>query len=313
MGLRTILYGYKKDHLQFYIVPEEAEIVIRIFREYISGKTMKNIADCLSSEKVTYYKDKTIWTKNAVCRILENEHYAGDLEYPAIISHSDYVTANAKKTNKGGKRDADTSDVALLKRKMFCAECGHRYTRRKNYSGTHERWECPNHCKLTFFLDDKALFGKLTKQMNLVIDSPELLKYECYSGELYEPTLELIRQDKEIDRMTEQKNPQFLPIKGAIYDAASNRYDCCQIDFSNAVTDKLIEFVRTIKKTETPDFKLIEKMVKTIAVHADGKLSIRFLNDKTIDEREDNNNASSNDNPEGCNKDSSQSIIGYKK
>ena len=43
MGLRTILYGYRKEHLSFYIVPEEAEVVRLIFREYIAGKTMKRI------------------------------------------------------------------------------------------------------------------------------------------------------------------------------------------------------------------------------------------------------------------------------
>ena len=312
MGLRTILYGYRKDHLLFYIIPEEAEVVRKIFREYIAGKTMKNIADGLSKGKVVYYKDKTTWTKNAVCRILENEHYTGDFEYPAIISQADYVTANAMKTDKGGKRDADTPEVALLKRKMFCAECGHRYTRRKNYSGTRERWECPNHCKLSFFLDDKALYGKLTLLTNSVIDNPGLLRYDNDVVERYEPTLELIRQDREIDRMTEQKNPQFLPVKGAIYEAASNRYDCCRLDSSKAVTDKLIEYVSTLKKTEAPNFALIERIVKSIVVHTDGKLSVRFLNDKTVDEQEDNH-ASSDDSPEGCNEDSCQSVIGGKK
>ena len=313
MGLRTILYGYKKDHLLFYIIPEEADIVRRIFREYIAGKTMKNIAEDLSKEKVVYYKDKTTWTKNAVCRILENEHYKGDLEYPTIISQADYLTANAMKTDKGGKRDADTSEVALLKRKMFCAECGHRFTRRKNYSGTRERWECPNHCKLSFFLDDKSLYKKLALLINQVIGNPDLLHYDADIAERYEPTLELIRQDREIDRMVEQKNPQFLPIKGAIYDAASNRYDCCHFDPSKAVTDKLIEYVRTLEKTETTDFALIERIVRSITVHTDGKLSVRFLNDKTVDEQEDKNNASSNDSPEGCNEDSCQPVIGGKK
>ena len=313
MGLRTILYGYKKDHLLFYIIPEEADIVRVIFREYISGKTMKNIADELTAKKIVYYKDKCAWTKNAICRILENEHYAGDLEYPAIISKEEYMTANAMKTDKGGKRDADTPEVALLKRKMYCDECGHRYTRRKNYSGTRERWECPNHCKLSFFLDDKALYGKLAELMNRVIDNPDLLRYDADVAERYEPTLELIRQDREIDRMTEQKNPQFLPIKGAIYDAASNRYDCCCLDPSKAVTEKLIEYIRTLEKTGTPDFALIDRIVKSITVHTDGKLSVNFLNDKTVDEQEDNNNAISNDSPEGCNEDSCQSVIGGEK
>ena len=313
MGLRTILYGYRKDHLLFYIIPEEADVVHNIFREYISGKTMKSIADTLTAKKVVYYKDKCVWTKNAVCRILENEHYAGDLEYPAIISKEEYMTANAMKTDKGGKREPDTPEIALLKRKMVCAECGHRYTRRKNYSGARERWECPDHCKLTFFLDDKALFGKLTGMMNRVIDNPDLLKYQQRGEELYDPTLELIRQDREIDRMTEQKNPQFLPIKGAIYGAAANRYDCCRIDYSKAITNKLIEYVKTLGKTETPDFAMIDRIIKTITVHSDGTLSIKFLNEKTIDEQEDNNDASNDGNPEGCNKNSCQSITGIEK
>ncbi|MCR5636243.1 MAG: recombinase family protein [Clostridiales bacterium] len=307
MGLRTILYGYRKEHLSFYIIPEEADIVRQIFREYISGRTMKSIADELTAKKIVYYKDKCTWTKNAVCRILENKHYTGDYEYPAIISRKDYETANAMKSGKGGKRESDTSEIALLKRKMFCSECGHRYTRRKNYSGTRERWTCPNQCKLSSFLDDNTLYEKLIKLLNRIIDDPNLLHYNDTTGELYEPTLELIRQDREIDRMTEQKNPKFLPIKSVIYDAASNRFDCCRIDPSKAVTDRLIEYLNTFEKLGTLDFSLIERIVKTIIAHTDGKLTIKFMNDKTVDEED--KNASSNDSSEDCNENSRQSII----
>ena len=58
MGLRTILYGYKIENLQFVSVIEEAEIVRDIFSEYISGKTMKQIADVLTEKRIIYYKDK---------------------------------------------------------------------------------------------------------------------------------------------------------------------------------------------------------------------------------------------------------------
>ncbi len=301
MGLRTILYGYRKEHLLFYIIPEEADIVRRIFREYISGKTMKSIADTLTGERTVYYKDKTTWTKNAVCRIIENEHYTGDMEYPEIITREEYMTANAMKSYKGGKREPDIPEIALLKRKMICAECGHRYTRRKHYYGTLERWECLNHCKSTFYLDDEELFGKLTKLLNLIIDNPNGLQYEQSCAEPYEPTLELIRQDREIDRMTEQKTPQFQPIKATIFNAASNRYDCCRLDPSKAVTDKLIEYVKTLEKSDSPDFELITRIVKTIIVHNDGTISIRFLNDRIVDEQEANKNAGNNDNSESCN------------
>ena len=301
MGLRTILYGYGKNHLLFYIIPEEADTVRMIFREYISGRTMKSIADELTSKGVEYYQGKTTWTKNAICRILENEHYVGDLEYPAIITREDFDTANAMKSGKGGKREVDTPEVALLKRRMYCAECGHRYTRRKNYSGTRERWECPNHCKYTYFLDDKALYGKLLTQINRVITEPELLHFEQTGEEWYEPSLELIRQDREIDRMMEQKNLTFLPVKGVIYDSASTRFDYCKTDYSKAITDKLIEYVRTLEPMNTLDFSLIDRIVKKIYVSGDGSLSIKYLNEKTVHEREDTEYAGNNDRAESCN------------
>lgn len=284
MGLRTVLYGYRKNYLSYNMIPEEADVVRKIFREYISGKTMKEIADDLTRNHVLYYEDKYIWTKNAVCRIIENEHYAGDLEYPSIISQADYDAANAMKTDKGGKREADTYETALLKRKTFCSECGHRFTRRKNYSGNRERWECPNYCKLTLFLDDKALFKKLKNLLNTVIDDPNTLRYNECSTEPYEPSLELIRQDREIERLTEQKSLQFLPIKEAIFDAASKRYECCKIDYTKAITDKLIEYIRSVKKTEAPNFALIERIVETITVDTAGRISVRFINGRTINE-----------------------------
>lgn len=303
MGLRTVLYGYRKEHLSFYIIPEEADIVRRVFQEYISGRTMKSIADELTANKVVYYKEKSIWTKNAVCRILENRHYAGDLEYPAIISREEYETANAMKTDKGGKREADKPETALLKRKMLCAECGHHYTRRKNYSGTRERWECLNQCKITVLLDDKALYGKLLNLMNCIIAEPEMLKYDSDSEDNYQPTLELMRRDREIDRMMEQKNPKFLPIKGAIYDTAASRFDCCRLDASKAITDKLIEYVKTLESMEILDCSLIERLVKSISVRGDGNISIRLLNDKTINEKEDISHAGDSDSTESGNKD----------
>lgn len=303
MGLRTILYGYRKEHLSFHIISEEADVVRMIFREYIAGRTMKSIADELTVKKVVYYKDKSNWTKNAVCRILENAHYAGDLEYPAIISREEYETANAMKADKGGKREADTPETALLKRKILCAECGHHYTRRKNYSGTRERWECLNHCKISILVDDKTLYGKLISLMNYTIADPEVLRYDSDGEDDYQPTLELMRQEREIDRMMEQKNPKFLPIKGAIYDAASNRFDCCRLDASKAVTDRLIEYVKTLKPMEDLDFSLIERIVKAISVRGDGKISIKFLNDKTIGEKEATDHAGNINSTESGNKD----------
>ena len=38
MELRRVLYGYRKDQFDYYIVQEDAAIVKRIFKEYLTGE-----------------------------------------------------------------------------------------------------------------------------------------------------------------------------------------------------------------------------------------------------------------------------------
>lgn len=299
MGLRTILYGYRKEHLSYYIVPEEADIVRKIFTDYISGITLKSIADELTRDSVVYYQDKTSWTKNAVCRIIENAHYTGDMEYPAIVSKTDFETAAAIKNSKGGTREKDTAEIAWLKSKMRCAECECRFSRRRHYSGQRENWACVNGCKTDIYVDDAMLYEKLVSVLNSVIENPMLLKHDAMDTEPYEPTLEILRNEREIDRMIEQKNPRFLPIKKAIYDCTANRFDCCYLDYSESVTTVLIEYVSQLSPLEKLDFELLKKLVNSITVYRDGSLFVQFLNNKTVNEKENIDDADG-DSTEGC-------------
>ena len=75
MELRTILYGYDKYQFEYLINEEEAKIVRRIFNEYLAGKTLLQIGNALTEERVVYYKERTTWSKQAVRRVLENQHY----------------------------------------------------------------------------------------------------------------------------------------------------------------------------------------------------------------------------------------------
>lgn len=287
MGLRTVLYGYRKEHLSFYTVPEEVEIVRRIFADYISQKPLKAIADELTKEKVVYYEDKTSWTKNAVCRIIDNLHYAGDTEYPAIISKADFETAAAIKSGKGGAREKDTVEIAWLKSKLRCGQCGHRITRIRHYSGAHERWTCVNGCKTDIYVDDPLLYRKLLNILNKVIENPSLLEYGETDEICCEPVLEVLRSERETERMIEQKNPQFLPIKKVVFECAQRKFDCCRLDYSKAVTEALIGYVKGLSAMETLDFELLKKFVTDMTVNKDGGLSVRFLNRRTVSEKED--------------------------
>ena len=133
MGLRTILYGYRKEQFEYFIVPEEAEIVKLIFKDYLAGKTLLEIATSLTSMHIVYYQDKTTWSKQAIRRILENNHYLGDDDYPQIVDKQSFYKANEMRLSRGGEREKDTDEISYLKKHTVCDCCGKNFSRKSHY------------------------------------------------------------------------------------------------------------------------------------------------------------------------------------
>lgn len=280
MGTRWCLYGYKVVNDKHTIIYKEAETVKNIFASYISGVTLKNIADELTSAGIEYYKDKNTWNKNMVSRIIENKHYIGDEEYPAIIDENTFLAALSTRNNKGGKREKDSKEVGFIKQSIYCSSCGKRYRRIGKYTNR-EKWICDSKCKCKVFMDDNHLYSGIISIFNTVISNPELLKFESNKNELYNPSLEVRRQENEIRYMMDQSGLQFQPIKKLILTCASDKFDCCEEDFSN-VTEALIEYFSVLDKAETLNYELLSDTVQKIIINTDGSITIRFINNKEI-------------------------------
>ena len=88
--------GYRKgaDGLPE-IVPEEAEIVRRIYREFPQGKSTNAIAAMLTEEGIPTPGKRTVWQRATVESILRNEKYKGS----ALLHKSFTVDFLTKKTN----------------------------------------------------------------------------------------------------------------------------------------------------------------------------------------------------------------------
>lgn len=71
--------GYDKDEDGHLVInPEQAEVVKRIFREYLEGASCQQIARGLERDGVLTARGNTRWHDSAIRRILENEKYMGD-------------------------------------------------------------------------------------------------------------------------------------------------------------------------------------------------------------------------------------------
>lgn len=71
-------YGYVMRDRRFYIVPEEAEVIRRIFDMYLSGKGTEMICKILNEEGIPS-PNGARWQSSTLGRILDNVKYTGDL------------------------------------------------------------------------------------------------------------------------------------------------------------------------------------------------------------------------------------------
>ena len=91
------LLGYKKGENGLpEIIPEEAEIVKEIFRSYLDGMSLRQIADSLNDRAVKTKHKQTTWQPEIVKSILVNEKYTGD----ALLQKTYITDCITKKTRK---------------------------------------------------------------------------------------------------------------------------------------------------------------------------------------------------------------------
>ena len=280
MKLRTILYGYEMKNGQMAVVDSEAAVVRSIFALYIEGKSLKEIAQGLTEQGVTYYLEKNEWNKNMVSRILDNPNYVGEGEYPSIISKADFELATKRKSKMGGTQTELPAITTLIKSKTVCAQCGRKMGRINKWR-SREKWVCPNSCKVDMYYGDRELFGGTLAVLNQAVQSPELLTTVSSAAE-YEPTLEITRQEKEIERMMEQSGIEFGVISKMALQCVAQKYECCPFDKSLALTEALMERFGSMMMLHELDDDLIMTTVRKISINRDGSLTVEFINGSEI-------------------------------
>lgn len=178
----SCVMGYDQDKDKKLIInPEQAKVVKRIYREFLEGMYPSEIAHELNAEGVCGVRGKPSWSQFTIDRMLRNELYKGDLlmqktyttdyltkktakndgkfeqyyvekNHPAIIDPEEWEEVQEELDRQ--ERFRDEHDLMKVSRqncdsafnaRVFCAKCGGRYCRRKNYGdGTTTVWICKN-------------------------------------------------------------------------------------------------------------------------------------------------------------------------
>ena len=169
----SVPYGYRLVNRNMVVCENEAQVVRRIFKNYLTGKGVSEIAAELSKEKVPKKDGNTNWHHNGISYILTNERYIGDAllqknfmtdtlpfkpvknkgekdryyiqnSHEAIISQSDFERVKLLFDKRNSFRCTETKVPQYpLSLKIQCGECGHTFKRKVCNGKTY--WVCCNH------------------------------------------------------------------------------------------------------------------------------------------------------------------------
>ena len=163
------LYGYRKgDDGKPEIIPDQAEVVRKIYDLFLSGTPVRGIQEYLNENAVPNINGEPKWARSAIDSILTNEKYCGDVllqktyiddcinkkvkkntgqlpmylvqnHHEGIISHETFDAAQAEIARRSAgkspsKKNAPTgrsrySSKYALSDRLYCGECGTRYQR----------------------------------------------------------------------------------------------------------------------------------------------------------------------------------------
>lgn len=133
------LYGYQKGaDGKPEVLPQQAEVVRRIFADYLAGQPVARIAQKLNEEQIQSPSSGKVWSVSTLQGMLQNEKYCGD-----VLLQKTYVTDPiSKKVRKNNgelpKVYIKNNHPAIVTREIFeraQAEHGRRSSKRKVAKG----------------------------------------------------------------------------------------------------------------------------------------------------------------------------------
>ena len=223
---RYIPYGYTIRNGRTIIDQTEAEVIRRIFDEYIGGASLQEIADHLTMQKIPYTEKTAEWGKAKVARIIQNTKYIGHGEYDPIIKEDTFKTAGECKTARQKNTIGRSCPaLAIIRSRVRCAECGKEMIRTtSNACRIRESWTCTNtECKMTVRISDGDLLEKITLLMNRIIENSDLMMPNPKENCDNDPTI--YRLQNELQREYEKPNPSEEFILDRIRKIATAQYE----------------------------------------------------------------------------------------
>ena len=202
-----------------------------IYLQYLAGVSFKQLAEQLQTEDVPYDEDKS-WNKNMVARILEDDRYIGEKEFPALIPTEQFHAAQER-------------------RKEMCPE----------YKQTPAQKELRKLCGGTV---PDSVARKVLKILNQMVDDPQIIKIET-SGV---PTTEDIRRlQQELNTLLQTPPVDADTARQKALEVASLKL--ASVKTEEYESHRLRGVFETHPKMDALDAALLKQSLRKIECHGD--------------------------------------------
>jgi hypothetical protein len=231
MGNRKQPFGYKMELGEIAPQPQEAETVRSIYLQYLAGASFKQLAEQLQTEDVPYDEDKS-WNKNMVARILEDDRYIGEKEFPTLIPTEQFHAAQER-------------------RKEMCPE----------YKQTPAQKELRKLCGGTV---PDSVARKVLKILNQMVDDPQIIKIES-SGVLI--TEDIRQRRMELDTLLQTPPVDEDTARQKVLEVASLKL--ASVKTEEYESHRLRGVFETHPKMDALDAALLKQSLRKIECHGD--------------------------------------------
>ena len=292
--------GYTKDSDGHLVIdPEQAEVVKRIYREYLEGRSMKKIAEGLEQDGILTGAGKTKWYDSTINKILQNEKYMGDALLQKTVTTDFLTKKRVRNTGTLPQYYVEDDHKTIIPKEIFMQVQAELVRRRKVHTGPNgqKRIYSGNNCFSQMVVCGEC--GELYRRVHWNNHGCKSIVWRCSCSRL-EPsraamncTSRTVKEDllqevtvKELIRKANSKQG-YDAIADEIFTLREQKSQAEADTRSREETQKRIaelqDFIGS-QQSEITEFdeSLVRKLIQQITVY-DDRFTVRFKSGLEID------------------------------
>ncbi|MSU03564.1 recombinase family protein [Tissierella pigra] len=298
---RNVPIGYTMVDGRIVLDNKKAELVIKIFKDYLNGISTDKIAKYLIAKGIPNANNKISWSYGSVRTILVNIKYLGDTIHPQIIDEKTFESVQ-KRRKEIAIRFGKTSQVnkeknqAVYSGKIICGECGEiyrEYIQNIGKASEIRNWKCKRYiyqrkvCCRNPFLTGEEIENIFISATNKVLSKMWLLDEEK-KKEAPKITMEIRNMEERIKELEEEEQFSSRELSELIFKRAKAYYSITKIDDYAYSTEKMRQALVEREQLMEFDEDLFSTIIKQMTIHKDGKILVEFINQITMEEDHEN-------------------------